>query len=65
MNEIFDYKTVLNSLGISMFFMVFLSAAMLEIYLLISPVRGSSIVFLDYKGSHFSLSFASGLSTAM
>ena len=34
-----DYKTSLRGLGISLFFMVLLSATMLEIYLLVFPVR--------------------------
>lgn len=39
MNDSLDYERNLKTLGVSLFFTVLLSAVMLEIYLLISPVR--------------------------
>ena len=45
MTDILDYKTALRTLGVSVFFTVLLSAAMLEVYLLICPVRESRADF--------------------
>ena len=45
MTDILDYKTALRTLAVSIFFTMLLSAAMLEVYLLICPVRASRADF--------------------
>ena len=49
MIDILDYKTALSTLGVSVFFTVLLSAAMLEVYLLTYPVRESRADFPAQK----------------
>lgn len=57
MTDILDYKTALRNLGISVFFIVLLSAAMLEVYLLICPVREWRADFPTQKKHHLAHPF--------